>query len=364
MNISDFDFELPSTLIAQNPAEPRDSAKLLVYDRLSDSIEHSTVGNINAFLPDQTVLVANNSRVRKSRLFAVCADRDIEVLILEQIENASYRCLIRGRGLVAGDIMHFIRSKEDFSPIPLHGRIEKKEPHESMTTFVISFWSETGKSLEELFLEYGNIPLPPYITESNAASERYQTVFSDQVGSAAAPTAGLHFTPELIESLKNAGHPWHEVTLHVGMGTFLPLRNDKITENKLHFEKTFVSEEVADSLHEARAAGKRIMAVGTTSTRTLESHSGSEEIKSGYLDTNLFIYPGYTFKTVNTLMTNFHLPHSSLLVLVAAFLGNHPEQKEVCMEQEEMIRRLQTIYRIAIEHNYRFYSFGDAMLIL
>lgn len=361
MTVSDFDFHLPKELIAQNPAEPRDSARLLVYDRLADTISHHQVRDLPTLLVGPTQLIANNTRVRHSRLFASYNQHPIEVLVLEPISGNRYRCIIGGK-VRSGATLHFQTSKTDAKPLDLVGIVVDEEPHEAMTTFVVSF--ETEQDLETLFEQYGQVPLPPYITQSTARPEQYQTVFAGETGSAAAPTAGLHFTPELIEQLKQGGHSWEEVTLHVGMGTFLPLRKENITDNILHHEATFIDPTTAHHINQAKEKGLRRLAIGTTSTRTLEAHTIDNHVQPGWLSTNLFIYPGYSFKTVNALLTNFHLPKSSLLLLVAAFIGNHPEHNQVILTETEMLKRLHRIYQEAINQQYRFFSFGDAMLIL
>ncbi len=358
MQLSDFSYNLPEELIAQNPVEPRDSARLLVYTRATKEIQHRTIRDLPSILPSHTLLVANNSKVRHSRLLATRADgREIEILILKHVGDSTYQCMVRGRNIQLGEDVTCILS----SNASLGARIVGKDDHSAMQTYQIIF-NAPQENLEAVFEQYGHVPLPPYITDSQAPDERYQTVFASELGSAAAPTAGLHFTAELLETLRNAGYEWEEVTLHVGMGTFLPLRDTHIESNILHTETTYISPETAETINSQKTAGHTILAVGTTSTRTLESHS-NPEIISGELETNMFIYPGYEFKTVSALMTNFHLPQSSLLTLVSAFIGNSSEGT-LTMSTEEMIAELQRIYAIAIEEKYRFFSFGDAMLIL
>jgi S-adenosylmethionine:tRNA ribosyltransferase-isomerase len=270
--------------------------------------------------------------------------------------------MLRGKGIPVGAELAFQTSEQDSSPIPLQGTVSAKEEGPAMTTFVVAFQSELA--IEKAFATYGTVPLPPYIDHSHAQPDQYQTVFAGETGSAAAPTAGLHFTPELIERLMAEGHTWQEVTLHVGMGTFLPLRQEEVTKNQLHKEAAYVSPEVAKIATQTRAEHKRLLAIGTTSTRTLESHMEDGQLVPGWKHTDLFIYPGYPFKIVNGLLTNFHLPKSSLLLLVAAFIGNHPDGSGPVLSEQEMIGRLRRIYQEAISQQYRFFSFGDAMLIL
>ena len=362
MQLSDFDFSLPSELIAQNPASPRDQARLLVYDRASNTFEHSTIAEIGNFLPKKSILVANNSRVRQGRLFGTSQNKPIEILVLEKVEENLYRCLVKGRHPKTQDQLQFFENKSLEKTISLSATIETIEVDPGMNTYLLRFVS--SEDCETIFARFGTTPLPPYITQSSTQSERYQTVFSKDVGSAAAPTAGLHFTPELIEKLVTSGINWEEVTLQVGIGTFLPLRNNEVIENRLHKETTYVSPETASTLTTALQTQTPITAIGTTSARTLEAHAQKDSISAGWLDTNLFIYPGYQFKVINQLLTNFHLPKSSLLVLVAALLGNDPTTREIVKSEAEMIETLQYIYQTAIQHEYRFYSFGDALLIL
>lgn len=357
MLLSDFDFALPAELIAQTPAEPRDQARLLVYHRASGTFEQAKVADIGQYLRPGTRIVANNSRVRKARMLARLerTTKVLEVLVLEKLEGTTFRCLIGGGKVLAGDSLQFLDPQQQ--SIPLTGTVGEREAHPNMSTYLIRFASIQDP--EQLIEQFGRLPTPPYIKEEPTDPERYQTVFATEVGSAAAPTAGLHFTPELIHSLQAAGHPWSEVTLQVGLGTFLPLRQAEIEANHLHQEKYFLSPEAAAAIQQARS----ILAVGTTATRTLESQA-ADQLQAGWGSTELFIYPGYQFKWVNALLTNFHLPHSSLLMLVAAFLGNRSDLADLSLSPEEMVARLQSIYQLAIAEKYRFFSFGDAMLVL
>ena len=355
LTLQDFNFELPKELIAQQPVSPRDSARLLVYQRATDSIQHSQVKNLGDFLPQEALLVANNTKVRAARLHATIEEKEYEVVVLEHIDGSTYRCLVGGKGVKPGHKFHFIGA-------PLLATVTEYEPNNSLSTYLLRF-SDEGEQLEAIFEKYGQMPLPPYITNQHTNAEQYQTVYAQHLGSAAAPTAGLHFTPELIHTLKNQGIQWAEVTLHVGVGTFLPLRHNTIQENQLHTEHTHITPKTASLLTHQHQSHKSLIAIGTTSTRTLESHSLASGIQPGWLDTNLFIYPGYAFKSVQGLLTNFHLPQSSLLLLVSAFLGNNPTGK-VVLTEAEMVARLHRIYAEAIREKYRFFSFGDAMLIL
>lgn len=364
MLLQDFSFPLPEKLIAQQPAVPRDSARLFVYDRAKDTIEHRHVRDLPELLPAHTMLVGNNSKVRKARLKAMAyipgkASRPtMEILVLEKLANREYRCMIGGKGVIKDSRLVIL--DHNGKPTAVSALVRAREEHPGMNTYRVVL---TTADLDQLLEAYGSMPLPPYITNPKSTDEQYQTVFARELGSAAAPTAGLHFTPELLEKLEKQGHLWREVTLHVGMGTFLPLRNEEVTENTLHSEQTSIEEPVAKELSEQRERHQPILAVGTTATRTLESHSQDGRIQAGELATDMFIYPGYQFQTVTHLLTNFHLPKSSLLLLVAAFLGNTPDH-QVTKNEGEMTALLQRLYAEAIRQQYRFFSFGDAMLIL
>jgi S-adenosylmethionine:tRNA ribosyltransferase-isomerase len=350
MNVSDFGFDLPDELIAQNPVVPRDSARLLVYDRTTGTIEHHQVRDVPHILPARTLFVANDSKVRHGRLHATRANgRDIEVLILEK-QGRAYTCLLRGRAIQIGERLRCAFGE---------ATVRERQDLPGMNAYLIEF---DTPDVETLLEEHGEVPLPPYIDRSTASASQYQTVYARELGSAAAPTAGLHFTPELLKRLSDEGHEWAQVTLHVGMGTFLPLRDNHLEANRLHREITYVPDETVAAVQKAQADNRRILAVGTTSTRTLESHS-NPELAAGNSSTELFIYPGYRFKTVQALMTNFHLPNSSLLALVSAFIGNDVHG-ELTKSPEEMVAELRRVYAVAIEEQYRFFSFGDSMLIL
>jgi S-adenosylmethionine:tRNA ribosyltransferase-isomerase len=311
-----------------------------VYTRSNKSITHHQVKDLPSLLPPHTTLVANRSKVRKGRLQATRSNgKEIELLVLEPTGDGQFECMVRGKNLQPDEVLKL----HDGSKVTiLHPHAEA-----DFTTYIVDF-SLTTLEAETKIQALGATPLPPYITESQAPDERYQTVFAKELGSAAAPTAGLHFTPELIAKLKQQGHTWEEITLHVGMGTFQPLKQEEVETNTLHHEHTFISEETAAKLTHP------ILAVGTTSCRTLESHATPAGIQPGHLSTNLFIYPGYQFQTTDLLFTNFHLPKSSLLLLVAALISSDPQSA---------LSELHRIYEVAIADQYRFFSFGDAMLI-
>lgn len=362
MKVADFSFNLPPELIAQNPVEPRDQARLLVFDRLANKVYHQKVADLPSLLPAHSVLVANNSKVRRSRLWAQLDTRPIEILIIEPVGPHQFRCLIGGRRIKQGSLLTIYSDQSRHHPTNLTATVTQKEEGENMATFILTFEGTTD--LEAAFAQYGETPLPPYITNSTSPPERYQTVYAQELGSAAAPTAGLHFTPELIEQLRVHGMTWEEVTLHVGLGTFLPLRQETVEENHLHHEQSSITSATASILNQTSKNAQAIIPIGTTSTRTLESHWHNDALQPGWQSTNLFIYPGYIFQTCNGLLTNFHLPHSSLLLLVAAMLGNHPHERRLIKTPEEMATQLRELYALAIAERYRFYSFGDAMLIL
>jgi S-adenosylmethionine:tRNA ribosyltransferase-isomerase len=371
MHLSQIDYQLPSELIAQQPAEPRDSARLLVFDRATETITHDVVRNLGLYLPQSSQLVVNNSRVRRARLFCTSSTgKPFEVLVLEPAsELGVFRCIIGGRKPKPGLELTVLATA---GPSNLTASVLSAEDTPGLTTFFVRFASASGElgDVATLIEELGQLPLPPYITSSTASEERYQTVFAKQLGSAAAPTAGLHLTHELLTNLEKSGVTLAEVTLHVGIGTFLPLRSEQLESNRLHAEQTEVSEPVANQLSNALAHRQIITAVGTTSFRTLESHTSGGQVVSGSTATDLFAYPGYRCSSVGMLFTNFHLPKSSLLALVAAVLANPPGcpsdpevQAKALLSQEQALAWLHHIYSVAIAEKYRFYSFGDAMLI-
>ena len=359
MKVSDFSFDLPSELIAQRPAEPRDSARLLIYDRATDTIEHRLVRDLPDLLPPASTIVANNSKVRHSRLWGLTErGKQIELFVLAP-EASTYHCLLGGSGVraYAGSISLFVDAARS-QRINMTAEVVASISGPGMQTYSVQF---NGTDDVEAELErYAELPLPPYISGRTSANEQYQTVFAKELGSAAAPTAGLHFTPELIARLIDRGMTWNEITLHVGLGTFLPLRNEEIDANRLHSERCHVCQSVADAVN----GPCMTLAIGTTTARTLESHCLHGTVSTGWEETEIFIRPGFTFKAVDCLLTNFHLPKSSLLLLVAAFIGNTPRTEQLSMSAEEMKLRLLRIYNEAITRRYRFFSFGDAMLLL
>ncbi|MBR0596385.1 tRNA preQ1(34) S-adenosylmethionine ribosyltransferase-isomerase QueA [Sinanaerobacter chloroacetimidivorans] len=343
MHINDFDYYLPEELIAQHPADKRDESRLLVINRSLNTVEHKNFFNILDYINPGDCLVMNNSKVIPARLFGFKekTGAKVEFLLIKRLENDLWETMVRpGKKLHLGDIVSFGEGKL---------KAEILDYGEDGTRIVRFHYS--GVFLE-LLDEIGRIPLPPYIErESNEQDkERYQTVYCKTEGSVAAPTAGLHFTEELLEEAKKKGIQTAYVTLHVGIGTFRPVKCDTVEEHKMHFEEYEIDEENAAIINQTKKAGGRIISVGTTSTRTLESAAQADgSVKPGRGNTDIFIYPGYQFKVIDALITNFHLPKSTLLMLVSALYN-----------RETMLK----IYEDAVKENYRFFSYGDAMLIL
>lgn len=336
---SDFDYELPLERIAQVPIEPRHSSRLLVLKRNSPETEDSIFWDLGKYLDRGDLLVINQTRVIPARLPArKLTGGRIELLLLRQVEDSIWEALVGGKGVVAGKRVRVENGPE----------VEILETLEGSRR-LIRFTEPVESSLSQI----GQMPLPPYIHTRLEDPERYQTVYATQSGSAAAPTAGLHFTPELMQRLKEMGMGFASVTLHVGLDTFAPVTEDSPVEHKIHTEWCEMTPQVADQINATRAAGKRIVAVGTTSVRTLETAARAAQpgqvVGAVSGQTDLFILPGYTYKAVDAMITNFHLPRSTLLMLVSAFAGRD---------------RILETYREAIQKNYRFFSFGDAMLIL
>lgn len=352
MQLTDFTYDLPEDRIAQVPAEPRDSARLFVYNRATDTITHAHIRDLPSFLPPKTLIIANNSKVRKARIFT---NDEREVLVLERVHGSLYRTMIRGTEPKPG--------KQFFFSDGICAWVRNIERHPAMTTVTLEF-NRSYEDTEAFFERSGEMPLPPYITERAAAPERYQTIYAGPLGSAAAPTAGLHLTPELLENLKAQGHQFEQVTLHVGIGTFLPLRNETIEKNKLHAEVTTVDESVAALATATIEAGGPLLTVGTTALRTLEGHWKESLVRPGTQETNIFLYPGQRIHTANYLLTNFHLPKSSLLVLIATFLAGSNDRTAPLKTEAEAIALTKRLYQTAVAEQYRFFSFGDAMLIL
>ena len=339
MNKSDFDFYLPEELIAQTPLEKRDTSRLLHLDKQTGEIEHKHFYDIKQYLHEGDCLVLNDSRVLPARLIgARPTGGTVEIVLLKDLGDNRWECLSRpGRKTKPGQELVF-------------GNGELTAVVEEVTlggNRIVKF------SYEGIFLEIlerlGKMPLPPYIKEELQDSERYQTVYSKELGSAAAPTAGLHFTKELLAEIADMGVKICYVTLHVGLGTFRPVKADKIEDHEMHSEFCIVPEETAETVNAVKRAGGRVIAVGTTSCRTLESFTtedGTLQATSGW--TNIFIYPGYKFKCIDALITNFHLPESTLIMLVSALAGRE---------------NILNAYNTAVKERYRFFSFGDAMMI-
>ena len=339
MKVDIFDYELPQELIAQTPAEKRDSSRLLMLNKSTGEIEHGHFTDIKSKLRPGDCLVLNNTRVIPARLIGQRSNGgEAELLLLRRIDTYSWETMVRpGKKLRTGKEIVFGDGK-------LKGTITEELENGNR---VVRF--EFDGILEEVLNELGEMPLPPYITEKLADKERYQTVYSKYEGSAAAPTAGLHFTNELLGEIAQEGVKIVYLTLHVGIGTFRPVKADNVEEHSMHSEVYNIPEEAAKIINETKQAGGRIIAVGTTSTRTLESASDENGVlHSGSGSTNIFIYPGYKFKMTDALITNFHLPKSTLIMLVSALAG---------------YENTMNAYKVAVRERYRFFSFGDAMFI-
>ncbi len=340
MKLSDFDYNLPEELIAQTPLEKRDESRLLVLDKETGNIEHKHFYDIMSYLDRGDTLVLNDTKVLPARLIGVKEETNavIEILLLKNIDKDIWECLVKpARRIKEGTTVSFGNGK-------LKAKCCKVSD-EGIRNFELIYDGILLEILEEL----GTMPLPPYIHEKLADQTRYQTVYAKEVGSAAAPTAGLHFTNELLDKIKSKGINIVYITLHVGLGTFRPVSVENIEEHEMHSEFYTMSEEVAEILNNTKKSGGRIISVGTTSTRTLETIMGLYgEFKpcSGW--TNIFIYPGYKFKAIDALITNFHLPKSTLVMLVSALAGRE---------------NILNAYNIAVQEKYRFFSFGDAMFI-
>jgi S-adenosylmethionine:tRNA ribosyltransferase-isomerase len=348
LKTSDFDFELPGDLIAQRPPAERGQSRLLVLPRHTGAIEHTSFTRLGDHLRRGDLLVLNDTRVFPARLLGrrVPSGGSVECLLLRKLDRGeAWECLMHpGQKLKPGARVVF-----ESHDVRLQGEVLARHFHGRRT---IRLWSEDRVPVGEAVEQIGHIPLPPYISRQDDSSdrERYQTVYADRSGSVAAPTAGLHFTTSLLEELKSQGVEQAAITLHVGYGTFKPVRVEQVDEHEVDPEFYMVSASTADALTRALEDGRRIIAVGTTTTRALESLmlDPSGRVRSAEGSTTLFIHPGHRFRIVQGLITNFHLPRSSLLMLVAAFTGRE---------------RVLAAYREAIERRYRFYSYGDAMLI-
>lgn len=341
MKTSDFYYDLPQELIAQDPLEDRAGSRLLVLDKITGEIEHHVFRDIIDFLDPGDCLVVNDTKVIPARLIGskVGTDAKIEVLLLKRKENNIWETLVKpgkkakpgtvisfGDGLLTGEVLEVVEEGNRLIQFSFEG------------------------IFEEILDQLGQMPLPPYITHQLKDKNRYQTVYAKHEGSAAAPTAGLHFTPELLEAIQKKGVRLAHVTLHVGLGTFRPVKVDDVTEHHMHSEFYVVEEDQAKLINETKAAGGKIIAVGTTSCRTLEAATGEDGIlKAGSGWTEIFIYPGYKFRMIDRLITNFHLPESTLLMLVSALAGKD---------------KIMKAYEIAVKEKYRFFSFGDATFII
>ena len=336
----DFDYELPEELIAQTPLEKRDSSRLLILDKKTGDVEHKHFSDIIDYLEKDDILVLNNTKVLPARLIGEKEETKavIEILLLKNIKDDIWECLVKpARRIKVGTIVSFGDGLLKAKCI--------KELDEGIRHFELIY----DGILYEILDKLGTMPLPPYIHEKLADQSRYQTVYAKEIGSAAAPTAGLHFTEELLKKIKDKGITICYVTLHVGLGTFRPVNVENVNEHKMHSEYYEMSRDVAKILNDAKKNNKRIISVGTTSTRVLETVvSKYNEFRECSGFTDIFIYPGYKFKAINALITNFHLPKSTLVMLVSALAGKD---------------NILNAYKIAVKEKYRFFSFGDAMFI-
>ncbi|MBO5494347.1 MAG: tRNA preQ1(34) S-adenosylmethionine ribosyltransferase-isomerase QueA [Eubacterium sp.] len=340
MKTSDFFYNLPEELIAQTPIEPRNASRLMLLDKSNGNVQHKIFSDLTDFLNEGDCLVLNNTRVIPARIYGVKKETGavVEFLLLKQIENKVWECLC-GPGKRAKTGTEFI-----FGEGQLECKVkEVKDDGNRIVEFICE------DNIYAVLDEIGQMPLPPYITEKLENKERYQTVYSKNLGSAAAPTAGLHFTKEMLEQIKAKGVNIGYVTLHVGLGTFRPVKVDDVTKHRMHTEHYYMPKETADLINETHKNGKRVICVGTTSCRTVESVATKfGDIREDEGDTGIFIYPGYEFKCMDALVTNFHLPESTLIMLVSAFAGYD---------------NVMNAYNTAVEEKYRFFSFGDAMFI-
>ena len=338
MLVNDFDYYLPEELIAQTPLEKRSTSRLLVVDRKTGKLEDRHFYEIIDYLDSDDVLVINNTKVLPSRIYGkkVDTNANIEVLLLKEIDDY-WEVLVRPfRRVKVGSIINF-------------GNLFTGEVIKKLEEGICHIRFKYEGIFLNLLDQLGEMPLPPYIHEKLEEKDRYQTIYAEKLGSAAAPTAGLHFDEELLEKVKAKGIEIVNVTLHIGLGTFRSVSVEKIEDHKMHSEHYYMSKEAADKLNEAKAKGKRIISVGTTTTRTLESiYTKYNEFREVSEDTNIFIYPGYEFKAIDALITNFHLPKSTLIMLVSAFYS-----------REKILK----VYEHAVKERYRFFSFGDAMFI-
>ena len=342
MKTSDFYYDLPQELIAQTPIEPRDQSRLMVVDKNTGEVTHKIFKDLIDYLNPNDCLILNDTRVIPARIYGVKKETGavVEFLLLKQSENNVWECLCKpGKRAKIGTEFVFGEGLVECEVVDITDDGNRK----------IQFKCDS-KEIYIILDKIGKMPLPPYITEELKNGERYQTVYSRELGSAAAPTAGLHFTNELLERIEQKGIKIGYVTLHVGLGTFRPVKVDDVTKHKMHTEHYHISKQTADLINETKANGGRVISVGTTSTRTLESVA----TKNGCIcededDTSIFIYPGYEFKCIDGLVTNFHLPESTLIMLISAFAGYD---------------NVMNAYKIAVDERYRFFSFGDACLFI
>lgn len=343
MKLSDFNYNLPKELIAQDPLLKRSDSRLLVLDKKTGDIEHKVFSDVLSYFDPGDCLVINNTKVIPARLYGSREGTGgrVEVLLLKRITDDSFECLVKpGKNARTGQVLIF--GDENI----LTGEITEVRDDGNR---VIKF-SYDG-IFEEILDKLGEMPLPPYITHKLKDRDRYQTVYAKYDGSAAAPTAGLHFTKELLQQVRDAGVNIAEVTLHVGLGTFRPVKEENILDHHMHTETFRITQEAADLINKTKESGKRIISVGTTSTRTLEASAAMNadgKVHAGSGETDIFIYPGFEFKVIDALITNFHLPESTLLMLVCALAGRE---------------NILNAYETAVKERYRFFSFGDAMLI-
>lgn len=340
MKTSDFYYDLPQELIAQTPLKNRQKSRMMVLDRSKEEVEHKIFENIIDYIEPGDTLVMNDTRVIPARLFGhrVGKEEKIEILLLKQLEGDRWQTLVKpGKKCKIGETIEF---------------------DESLKLEVVDILEDGQRVIEfkydgifnEILDKLGTMPLPPYITEKLEDQDRYQTVYSKNKGSAAAPTAGLHFTKEVLKQLEDKGVNLVYVTLHVGLGTFRPVKVDDVTKHDMHSEYYIITKEACDIINETKKKGKRVISVGTTSCRVLESATGEDGIITPHAEeTKIFIYPGYKFKMIDGLLTNFHLPESTLIMLVSALATKD---------------KIMNAYEIAVENKYRFFSFGDCMLIL
>ncbi len=351
-SLSSYDYELPPGLIAQNPAVPRDSSRLLVVNSLENHQTIPTLHHIFHDLPELLqpgdLLVMNNTKVIPARLYGCkSTGAEVEVLLLEERQHNCWLALVKpGKRFKIGNEIIFTAGGEE-NPQTLKATVVESDPQTGGR--LLQFDLPPEVPLVQVLGKFGEIPLPPYITASTAAHEQYQTVYAQEAGAIAAPTAGLHFTPDLLEKLRSCGINQAFITLHVGVGTFRPVEVEDVTTHAMHEEWIEVSADTVEQIRATQAGGGRIIAVGTTVVRALEGAAQLGDLQPFMGKTNLFIYPGYKWRVVEGLITNFHLPRSSLLMLVSALIGRD---------------RLLDIYQEAISSEYRFYSFGDAMVIL